>query len=136
MYDLSDEMIKKAKKNISKFKICSAEQKNIFDVKMDNDSIDLLISNLVIHILPNPDALIDKVHKLLKKDGYWYFSVLSNPQENTVFTHIYGLIFKYKDEVVIEKSPFLNFEKKVDKLIDKKFKIEKIEKQQKIFTMQ
>ena len=38
-----------------------------------------------MHILPNPEKMIDKIYQFLKKDGFWYFSVLGNPKENTVF---------------------------------------------------
>ena len=105
LYDLSDEMIKKAKIRLKNTKIENLliEQKNCYDIKIEKNKYDLIIASLILHLLNDPKLMIGRIKKMLKKDGVFLISILAPLKENSFF---------YKQNEIFGK--YLENEKKED----------------------
>ena len=69
--DISEEMMKKAKKNLSEagfsnveFRVGDAE-----NIPLENDSVDSVVGNMVLHHCPNPEFAIKEMVRVLKPNG-------------------------------------------------------------------
>ena len=69
--DMTEEMIKKAKKNAEKYNVKNVEflLGEIEDLPLEDNSIDVIISNCVINLSPNKQQVFKEAKRVLKKDG-------------------------------------------------------------------
>ena len=69
--DMTDEMLEKAKENAKKggFENVSFVKGFIEDIPLENDIVDLIISNCVINLSPDKESVFKESFRLLKKGG-------------------------------------------------------------------
>lgn len=74
--DMTPEMIKKARENAKKYNYSNVEFKlgEIEDLPIEDNSIDVIISNCVINLSPNKDKVFKEAYRVLKKSGKMYVS--------------------------------------------------------------
>ena len=74
--DMTPEMIKKAKANVIKYKYNNVEFKlgDIEKLPIEDNCIDVIISNCVINLAPNKDKVFQEAWRVLKKNGRIYVS--------------------------------------------------------------
>ncbi|MCP5101797.1 MAG: methyltransferase domain-containing protein, partial [bacterium] len=81
--DISDGMIKKAQKNAKKMDIKNAEfiQSELHDLKLPDETVDLVISNCTINHAPDKDAVWRDVYRVLKDGGRFVVSDIFSSAE-------------------------------------------------------
>ncbi len=69
--DFSDEMLELAKENAQERGITNAEFRkgNLIDLPVEDNSVDLVISNCVIVLVPDKRKVFEEVHRILKPGG-------------------------------------------------------------------
>jgi len=69
--DISEEMMKKAKENLSEAGISSIEFKvgDAENIPLEDNSIDAIVGNMVLHHCPNPESAIKEMARVLKLKG-------------------------------------------------------------------
>jgi len=74
--DFTEEMIKKAQENAQKYNITNATfiLGDIEKLPLKNDSVDVILSNCVINLAPNKDAVFNEAHRVLKTGGRMFLS--------------------------------------------------------------
>lgn len=74
--DMTEAMIEKAKKNADKYGYENVEFKlgDIEEIPLENNSVDVVISNCVINLAPNKDKVFSEAFRVLKKEGKMYVS--------------------------------------------------------------
>ena len=74
--DITQEMIDRAKQNAIKFKYENIEFRlgDIEKLPVENDSIDVIISNCVINLAPDKSKVFKEAYRVLKKGGKAYVS--------------------------------------------------------------
>lgn len=74
--DMTKEMIERAKANSKKYGYKNVEFKlgDIENLPLENNSIDIIISNCVINLAPNKDKVFSESYRVLKKGGRMYVS--------------------------------------------------------------
>lgn len=74
--DMSEEMIAVAKANAEKYGYKNVEFHlgDIENLPVDNDSIDVAISNCVVNLAPDKLKVFKEIYRVLKKDGRMYIS--------------------------------------------------------------
>jgi len=74
--DMTEEMIKKARKNAEKCDYKNVEFKlgYIEDLPLENESVNVIISNCVINLSPDKKKVFKEDHRVLKKGGKMYVS--------------------------------------------------------------
>lgn len=74
--DMTEEMIEKAKNNAEKNGYKNVEFKlgEIENLPIDDNSIDVAISNCVINLVPDKEKAFKEIYRVLKKDGKIYLS--------------------------------------------------------------
>ena len=74
--DMTPEMIKKAKANAKKYNYKNVEFKlgDIEELPIENNSIDIIISNCVINLAPNKDKVFGESFRVLKNKGKMFVS--------------------------------------------------------------
>ena len=74
--DMTPEMIKKAKTNAEKYGYKNTEFKlgEIEDLPIENNSIDVIISNCVINLSPDKTKVYKESYRVLKKNGKMFVS--------------------------------------------------------------
>jgi len=74
--DFSKEMIKKAKENAKKFGYKNVEFKygDVESMPVDDNFVDVVISNCVINLAPSKDKVFSEIKRVLKKSGRGYIS--------------------------------------------------------------
>jgi len=74
--DMTPEMIKKAQANAVKYKYTNVEFKlgEIENLPIENNSIDVIISNCVINLSPNKEKVFKEAYRVLKKGGKMFVS--------------------------------------------------------------
>lgn len=98
--DLSDDMLKMAakKKEGIKDKLNNIDHSfvnlNAEDLNsIGNESIDIYIASLVLHLTPNPEKLLKEAYRVLKKGGQIGCTVLGKP-DNSIFFKVVLDAFK------------------------------------------
>lgn len=115
--DMTDEMIKKAQDNAKKGQYQNVEFRkgDIEDLPVDSNSIDAIISNCVINLAPNKEAVFKEAYRVLKKSGKMFISdvVLSKDlpeelkdDENLLTGCISGAILKQDYLKLLESVGF------------------------------
>jgi ubiquinone/menaquinone biosynthesis C-methylase UbiE len=74
--DMTEEMIDKARENAKKYGYKNVEFKlgEIENLPIDDDSIDVVISNCVINLVPDKPKAFQEIYRVLKKGGRMYLS--------------------------------------------------------------
>ena len=78
--DMVPEMVEKAKANAEKYNYKNVEFKlgDIEELPIENDYIDVIISNCVINLAPNKDKVFSESYRVLKNNGRMIL-VLNHP---------------------------------------------------------
>jgi len=74
--DMSEEMIEKAKANAEKYNYKNVEFRlgDIEKLPVEDNSIDVVISNCVVNLAPDKSKVFKEAHRTLKKGGRMYLS--------------------------------------------------------------
>jgi len=74
--DITDEMIEKAKANAEKYNYKNTEFRlgDIEELPIEDNSVDVIISNCVINLAPNKDKVFSESYRVLKKGGKMFVS--------------------------------------------------------------
>lgn len=74
--DMTEEMIKKARENAKKYEFRNVEFRlgEIEDLPVEDNSIDIVISNCVINLAPDKYKVFKEAYRVLKKRGRMYVS--------------------------------------------------------------
>lgn len=74
--DMTEEMIKKARENAKKYNFENVEFRlgDIEELPIDDNFIDVIISNCVINLAPNKQNVFKEAYRVLKTDGKMYVS--------------------------------------------------------------
>lgn len=126
--DFSPQMIEKARKNAIKRGYTNVEfiEGDIEDIPLADNSIDVVVSNCVLNLLPEKNKIFKEIHRVLKHGGHFCVSdvVLNGvfPKEFTDNASMYaGCIasaIQREDYLAeIEKAAFANIEVKRTKTV-------------------
>jgi len=74
--DMTDEMIDLANENKEKLGFSNVDFRlgEIEDLPIDNDSVDVVISNCVLNLVPNKEKAFSEIHRILKTNGHFCVS--------------------------------------------------------------
>jgi len=74
--DFTETMIQKARKNAEKLKLNNVEFRygDIENLPVSDESIDVVISNCVLNLVPNKKQALKEIFRVLKKDGHFSIS--------------------------------------------------------------
>jgi len=69
--DISEEMMKKAKENLSKVGVSNIEFRmgDAENIPLEDNSVDAVVGNMVLHHCPNPESAIKEMVRVLKPEG-------------------------------------------------------------------
>ncbi len=135
--DMTEQMIEKARKNSQTLGYSNVEFRlgDIEAMPIDSDSIDVVISNCVLNLVPNKPKAFSEMYRVLKKNGHFSVSdiVLARelPTDLQKAAEMYagcvsGAILKSEYLELIAKSGFTKIEVKIEKQI--KLPLEVLEK--------
>ncbi|MFH1236884.1 MAG: arsenite methyltransferase [Candidatus Aenigmatarchaeota archaeon] len=129
--DMTEQMIAKARKNAKKYGFSNVEFRlgDIEKLPVENESVDVIISNCVINLAPDKRKVFGEAHRVLRKDGMIYVSdiVLLQPlsasqkdDEKLIAGCVGGAILKEKYLKIVMNAGFeirmLSDDKKISKL--------------------
>ncbi|HNR44330.1 MAG TPA: arsenite methyltransferase, partial [Methanofastidiosum sp.] len=74
--DFTETMVQKATQNAKKYGYKNVEFRHgdIENLPIDDDSVDVILSNCVINLVPDKTKAFDEAHRVLKKGGRMYIS--------------------------------------------------------------
>ena len=74
--DFTPEMIKKANENVKKLGFTNVEfvKGDIDNIPLDSDLADVIVSNCVLNLVPNKQAVFKEIHRVLKPNGHFSIS--------------------------------------------------------------
>lgn len=74
--DMTEEMIELANENKEKLKFTNVDFRlgEIEDLPVDENSIDVVISNCVLNLVPNKKRAFSEIHRILKQNGHFCIS--------------------------------------------------------------
>jgi len=81
---------------------CDNENLNIFE----NKKFDILLSNLSLHLVENPDLMLQESSRVLKDDGVACFAIWGRPENSLNFTIIPNTLKKFGIPLPYERSNF------------------------------
>jgi len=117
--DMTDEMLKKAKENATKGGFTNVEFKkgDIENLPIENNSIDVVISNCVINLAPDKSKVFQEIYRVLKTGGRLMVSdvVLAKPLPEELLNNkdlligcVSGAILKDKYLNILKQAGFSN----------------------------
>jgi len=130
--DISENMLQNCFDNLKELKEINLKYKeNSFDnnskltvslSELDNEnlstfsdkSIDVVISNMSLHLVTNPDKMVQECSRVLRDDGVALFSIWGRPENSPFFTLIPGVMKKLEIPLPESRSNF--HLSKIDKL--------------------
>ena len=70
-FDISEEMMKKAKENLSNAGVSNVEFRvgDAEDIPLEDNSVDAVVGNMVLHHCPDPESAIKEMARVLKPNG-------------------------------------------------------------------
>lgn len=124
--DMTEPMVEKAKRNAQKLGYANVEFRlgDIEDMPIENDSIDVVISNCVLNLVPNKEQAFSEMYRVLRAGGHFSISdvVLARPlpaglqREAEMYAGcVSGAIEKSKYLQLIEDAGFKNVQVKIEK---------------------
>lgn len=72
--DMTKEMVDKARENAKDYENVEFRHGEIEDLPVDSNSIDVIISNCVINLSQDKEAVLREANRVLKKDGFIFIS--------------------------------------------------------------
>lgn len=119
--DMTDEMLKKARENARKggFDNVEFRKGDIEDLPLEDDEVDVVISNCVINLAPDKESVFKEIYRVLKSEGRLMVSdvVLIKPlpdeiknDEELLSGCVAGAILKKDYLYLLEKTGFTNIE--------------------------
>ncbi len=116
--DMTKEMIRKARENAKKYDFRNVEFRlgDIEELPVENNTVDVIISNCVINLAPNKEKVFGEAYRVLKKGGRMYVSdivlleELTQDQRNNpdlVAGCVGGAILKEEYLKIIRKTGFI-----------------------------
>lgn len=74
--DFSEAMVERAKENLNRLGHANMEfiLGDIEDIPLPANSIDVVISNCVLNLIPNKDAVLNNIHRVLRPGGHFGIS--------------------------------------------------------------
>jgi ubiquinone/menaquinone biosynthesis C-methylase UbiE len=117
--DMTKKMVEKAKENAKKYGFRNVEFRlgDIEDLPVDDNSVDIVMSNCVINLAPNKSKVFTEAYRVLKKGGKLLVSdmVLLKPlseedrrNEELIAGCVGGAILKKEYLKLVEKAGFAN----------------------------
>lgn len=102
--DLSENMLKKAriKSKAKNVKNVSFDIRNIFDLKDDNETYDIVIAGNVLHLLENPEGAVKELYRVLKPGGKLLLPTFTTKIKGKTLLKLYKIL-GYRSEA--EYSP-------------------------------
>ena len=127
--DFSDEMLKKAKENVSKLGYGNVQflKGDIEEMPVESNSIDVVISNCVLNLVPDKQKAFSEIYRVLKNEAHFSVSdvVLSGelPEKLKESAEMYagcvsGAIQKEDYVKIIKESGFKDIEIQKEKKIE------------------
>ena len=89
--DISEEMLKEAKKNISD---CDYKLGDSENIPWEDNSFDLVLCSASFHHYPHPEKVLDEIKRVLKTNGVL---ILGDPTMPIVLRQIFNLFIKYSE---------------------------------------
>lgn len=119
-FDISDFMIEQTTKRmkfaIDNPKLVIKKENCEYLDYIEKDSLDMVMGNLLIHLVENPNNLMKCASKYLKSQGYLFLSILQPLEACTFMKLVKDLIPRYSNQKSNKRSYFYFAE---DKLMDK-----------------
>lgn len=117
--DMTEEMLVRAREDAKKGGFTNVEFRkgDIEDLPVEDNSVDMIISNCVINLAPNKERVFKEAHRALKQDGRLMISdiVLTKPlpkelkeNEKLLVGCVSGAILKDKYLELLRKAGFKN----------------------------
>ena len=74
--DFTPEMIEKARQNVKKLGFANVEfvQGDIDNMPLESDFADVIVSNCVLNLVPNKEAVFKEIYRVLKPNGHFSIS--------------------------------------------------------------
>jgi SAM-dependent methyltransferase len=127
--DFSDEMLKKAKENVSKLKYTNVEfhKGDIEDMPIESDSVNVVVSNCVLNLVPDKKKAFSEIYRVLKDKAHFSVSdvvLLGNLPDNLRESAemyagcVSGAIQKDEYLQIIKESGFKNIEVQKEREIE------------------
>jgi SAM-dependent methyltransferase len=127
--DFTEEMIEKANRNNKKLRYSNVEFKlgEIENMPLENSSVDVVVSNCVLNLVPNKENAFAEIYRILKPSGHFCVSDIviqgELPANLKKSAEMYagcvaGAVQKDEYLRIIENTGFKNVEIKKTKLID------------------
>lgn len=87
-------------------------------VGIENETFDIVFSNLSLHLVTHPEKMLDEAFRVVKKGGKVGFSVWGGKEKSKFFTTVPMVLKKYGVELPNDRSNFhLNEREKVMKMM-------------------
>lgn len=101
--DISDKMLDVAKEKSKGLEI-EYHQGTLFEQAIQHESLDLILSSLVIHYIQDYESLVKEIHALLKVGGEFIFNV-----EHPTFTAAGSQDWEYDEDGKVKHFPVDNY---------------------------
>ena len=105
--DLSENMLKtaKIKAKLINVKNISFDIRNIFDLKDDDETYDIVIAGNVLHLLENPKGAVKELYRVLKPNGKLLLPTFVSKGRGKTLLKLYKLL-GYKPEAEYSPNEF------------------------------
>lgn len=101
--DISDGMLKDAKKNLAKyedkFEFINMDENSI---NFEDDTFDVIIANQMLYYINDREKFFKEIKRVLKSDGHFYASTIGNNH----MKELKDLVKKYDERIELEKIKF------------------------------
>ena len=91
--------------NNSKINLYLKESDNE-NLSFEDNKFDLIISSLSLHLVSNPDKMINEFKRIVKEDGYSLYSIWGKPENCLPFTILPNTLKKYNVVLPNSRSNF------------------------------
>ena len=112
--DISEKMLQQTKTNLKDSPVVCQLLSDAEVLALENNSVDMVFSNLTLHCLTDLESCLDEAYRVLKPGGLFIFSVFG-PDTLREFCNVYA---EHKGDVI---APFFDMHDLGDALLKKKF---------------